>query len=99
MVLMLSAARSGQSKSITGRDHNDVVATIREIGNGKTADVRLSAREASTAISIVQTFTDAANSIGIMLTRMEEPAEKASSRDYSSVQIDDMQEEFKGLAT
>jgi flagellin-like hook-associated protein FlgL len=95
---VVSGARSGQSRSSTGREHNDVVATIREFVNGETADIRLSAREASTAISIVQTFSDAAGSIAVRLAQMEELAKKASSPDYTSTQIDDMQKEFKSLA-
>jgi flagellin len=95
---VVSGARSGKSKSASERDHNDVVATIREFVNGETADVRLSAKNASTAISIVQTFADAASSIAVRLAKMEELAKKASSPDYSSAQIDDMQKEFKNLA-
>jgi flagellin-like hook-associated protein FlgL len=95
---VVNSARSGQSKSLTGRNHNDVVATIREFVNGETADIRLSAREASTAISIVQTFSDAAGSIALKLAKMEGLATKASGTDYTSAQIDDMQKEFKSLA-
>jgi flagellin-like hook-associated protein FlgL len=95
---VVNGAHSGQSKSSSGRDHNDVVATIREFVNGETADIRLSAKNASTAISIVQTFTDAASSIALKLAQMEGLAKKASSPDYSGAQIDDMQKEFRGLA-
>lgn len=95
---VVNGARSGQSKSSNGRNHNDVVATIREFVNGETADIRLSAKNASTAISIVQTFSDAAGSIAVKLAKMEELAKKASGTDYTSAQIDDMQKEFKSLA-
>ena len=74
------------------------MATIRELLNGNIADVRLSAREASTAISIIQTFSNAADGIGSKLAKMEELAKKASSPDYSRVQIDAMQKGFKSLA-
>ncbi len=74
------------------------MATIRELLNGNIADVRLSAREASTAISIIQTFANAADGIAAKLARMEELAKKASSPDYSRVQIEAMQKEFKSLA-
>ena len=95
---VVSSARSGQSKSTTGQDHNDVVAKIREFVNGETADIRLSAKSASTAVSIVQTFSNAVGGIAVMLAKMEGLATKASSPDYSSAQKDDMQKEFKGLA-
>jgi len=74
------------------------VATIRELLNGNIADIRLSAREASTAISIIQTFSNAADGIAAKLAKMEELAKKASSPDYSRVQIETMQNEFKSLA-
>jgi len=74
------------------------VATIRELLRGSTADVRLSARNASTAVSIIQTFADATDSIATKLAKMEELAKKASSPDYSQVQIEAMQTELKTLA-
>jgi flagellin-like hook-associated protein FlgL len=95
---VVSGSRSGQSKSANGRNHNDVVATIRELVNGETVDIRLSAREASTAISIVQTFSGSASSIAAILDKMEGLATKASGTDYTSAQIDDMQKEFESLA-
>ncbi len=75
------------------------MATIRELLKGNTADVRLSARKASTAVSIIQTFSSAVDSIAVKLAKMEELAKKASSPDYSRVQIEAMQKEFKSLAT
>jgi len=74
------------------------VATIRDLLNGNTADVRLSARKASTAISIIQTFASAVDGIAAKLAKMEELAKKASSPDYSQVQIEAMQTELKNLA-
>jgi flagellin len=75
------------------------VATIRELLNGNTADVRLSAREASTAVSIIQIFANAVDSIAVKLAGMEELAKKASSPDYSQVQVEAMQTELQDLAT
>ena len=75
------------------------MATIRELLNGNIADVRLSAREASTAVSIIQIFANAVDSIAVKLARMEELAEKASSPDYSQVQVEAMQTELQALAT
>ncbi len=95
---VVSGAHSGHSNSQAARSHNDVVATIRELVKGNTADVRLSARDASTAISIVQTFAGAADTIAGKLAQMEGLAKKASSPDYSRVQVEEMQKEFKSLA-
>jgi flagellin len=95
---VVNGARSGHSNSGTGRSHDDVVATIRELVNGNTPDVRLSARNASTAVSIVQTFAGAAESIAAKLAEMESLARKASGPDYSSTQVGDMQREFKSIA-
>lgn len=75
------------------------MATIRELLNGNIADVRLSAREASTAVSIIQIFANAVDSIAVKLAGMEELAEKASSPDYSQVQVEAMQTELQALAT
>lgn len=74
------------------------MATIRELLNGNIADVRLSAREASTAVSIIQIFANAVDSIAVKLSRMEELAKKASSPDYSQVQVEAMQTELQALA-
>jgi hypothetical protein len=68
---VVSGARSGHSNSATSRSHDDVVATIRELVNGKTADIRLNAKNASTAVSVVQTFTGAADNIAVKLAEME----------------------------
>ena len=74
------------------------MATVRELLDGNIADVRLSAREASTAVSIIQTFANAADGIAAKLAGMEELAKKASSPDYSRVQVEAMQTELKDLA-
>ena len=95
---VVNGAYSGNSNPIGAPNHNDAVATIRELVNGNTADVRLSAREASTAVSIIQTFSSAVDSIGAKLAKMEELAKKASSPDYSRVQIEAMQKGLKSLA-
>jgi flagellin-like hook-associated protein FlgL len=95
---VVNGSRSGHSNSATSQGHDDVVATIRELVNGKTADIRLSAKNASTVVSVVQTFAGAAESIAIKLAEIESLAKKASGMDYSSTQVDDMQKEFKRLA-
>lgn len=95
---VVNGAWSGHSNSGAARGRDDVVATIRELVNGNTADIRLSARNASTAISIVQTFANAAGIIADKLAKMEKLAQKASSPDYSRVKVEEMQKEFEGLA-
>ena len=79
-------------------NHNDAVAIIRELLSGKAADVRLSARDASTAVSIVQTFTKAVDAIADYLKEMQELAQKAPSPDYSQVQVEEMQKQFQDMA-
>ena len=95
---VVNGAYSGNSNPAGAPNHNDAVATIRELLNGNIADVRLSAREASTAVSIIQIFANAVDSIAAKLARMEELAKKASSPDYSQVQIEAMQKELKNFA-
>ena len=95
---VVSGAYSRAGNLTKAPKHNEAVAIIRELLGGNTADVRLSAREASTAISIVQTFTNVADTIALTLAKMQELAEKASSPDYSQVQVEEMQKEFEGLA-
>ncbi|MFB0556221.1 MAG: flagellin [Phycisphaerae bacterium] len=95
---VVKGAYSGNSSPTGAPKHNDAVATVRELLNGNIADVRLSAREANTAISIIQTFANAADGIAAKLAKMEELAKKASSPDYSRVEIEAMQKEFKILA-
>jgi len=95
---VINGAYSGNSSPAGAPKHNDAVATVRELFNGNIADVRLSAREASTAVSIIQTSANAADGIAAKLAGMEELAKKASSPDYSRVQIEAMQKEFKSLA-
>jgi flagellin len=95
---VVNGVYSGNSKPEGTSNHNDAVATIRELLDGNIADVRLSAREASTAISIIQTFSNAADGIAAELIKMEELAKKASSPDYSRVQVEAMQKELKSLA-
>jgi len=95
---VVSGAYSRAGNSTEAPRHNEAVAIIRELLGGNTADVRLSAGEASTAISIVQTFTNVADTIALTLAKMHELAKKASSPDYSQVQVEEMQKEFEGLA-
>ncbi len=95
-----NGAYSGLSNSIPGQPpkQNSVVATIPEMLNGKIADVRLSAKEASTTFSIIQTFADVVNNISAKLEDMEALSKKVGNGDYSKVQIEQMHKEFEELA-
>jgi flagellin len=74
------------------------VAVIREHLLGNIADVRLSAHDANAAISTVQTFEHAANSIYDKLVLMEEAAEKAVNGDYTTTEKVSMQEQLQEWA-
>jgi flagellin-like hook-associated protein FlgL len=87
---------SADSVRAPGRDR--AVAVIRELLAGNTTAVRKNARDASTAVSTMQIFTDAVEKISGKLTEMKELAEKASSPDYSQVQVEEMQKRFRNLA-
>jgi hypothetical protein len=89
---------SGAYSVANGPDRGAAVAIIQELLRGNFADIYQGARDASTAVSIVQTFLGPVDSIGEKLGTMEELARKASSPDYSETQIEEMQEEFLGLA-
>ena len=87
---------SADSARAPGRDQ--AVAVIRELLAGNTEAVRQNARDASTAVSTMQIFTDAIGTIAGKLVEMKELAEKASSPDYSQVQVEEMQKRFRNLA-
>ncbi len=95
---VVNGAYSGSSNPTVAPNHNDAVAIIRELLCGNTADVRLQARDASTTVSIVQTFTKAIDIIAGKLAKMQELAEKAPSGDYSRVQVEEMQTQFQNMA-
>ncbi|MFC1794252.1 hypothetical protein ACFL3Q_11765 [Planctomycetota bacterium] len=77
---------------------NQVVAVIQELPSGDTAAVRRSAGDASTAVSTLQIFTDAIETIAEKLVKMLELAKKASGPEYSKGQIEDMQTHLQNLA-
>lgn len=79
-------------------ERDQAVALIRELLRGRTAAVRQSTRDASTAVSIVQTFAGAIDTIAEKLGQMKELAGKAPSPDYSRPQVEQMQEQFESLA-
>lgn len=88
----------------SGRDttqtpsRDQAIAVIRELLAGRTAAVRRNARDASTAVSVLQAFTDAIETIAEKHTKMSELAKKATDPDNSQVQVEEMQKQFRNLA-
>ncbi len=95
---VVNAAYSGVGNSTRAPTRDQAVAVIRELLRGNTAAVRQSARDASTAVSIVQMFADAVDTLADKLAEMRELAERAPSPDYSQVQVEEMQKQFQNLA-
>ncbi len=91
-------AGNTDSSSTQAPDRDQAVAVVREMLVGDTAAVRRSARDASTAVSTLQIFTDAIEIIAGKLAKMQELAKKAPSGDYSQVQVEEMQTQFQNLA-
>ena len=87
-------ATGSHKKAATDKE----IATIREYLLDNAAGVRLSAREANAAVSMVQMFEDAAKSIRDTLTSMERLAEKATKSYYTDKEKASMQKELEGLA-
>ncbi|MFQ6034593.1 MAG: hypothetical protein ACE5NM_01945 [Sedimentisphaerales bacterium] len=74
------------------------VAVIREYLLGNIADVRLSAKEANAAISVVQTFDHAATTIRDKLVAMEELAEKVVHGHYTNTDKASLQKQIQKWA-
>ncbi|MFB0525005.1 MAG: flagellin [Phycisphaerae bacterium] len=74
------------------------VAVIREYLLGNIADVRLRAKEANAAISMVQTIEHAATTLRDKLTLMEKLAEKAANGYYTNTDKASMQKHLTELA-
>jgi flagellin len=94
---VVSGVCSGVGNS-AAPERGAAVAIIRELLRGNIADIYQSAHDASTAVCIIQTFVAAADAIGEKLSGMRALAKKASSPDYTRVQVEQMQEELKELA-
>jgi flagellin-like hook-associated protein FlgL len=77
---------------------NQAVAVIRELLSGETATVRRNARDASTAVSAIQIFTDSVENIAEKLAKMLELAKEASGPDCSQGHLEQMQTQFQNLA-
>ena len=78
--------------------HDEAVALIRALLEGDIASIRQSTAEASTAVSTVQYLVGAVETISGALSTMQEFVKKACSPDYSQVQREEMQEQFKDRA-
>lgn len=88
----------GSPSSTSAPDRDVAVAIIRELMRGDTASVRQSAKNASTAVSIVQIFKEALDEIQEKLAKMKGLTGKADSEVYTQVEKEDMQDEFEDLA-
>ena len=78
-------------------DRDQAIATIRELLAGDTAAVRRSAGEASTAVSTIQIFKNAIDTIADKLAKMSELAKKSLDPDSSQGRIEQMQKQFRDL--
>jgi len=77
---------------------NQVVGFVRGPLAGNIAAVRQRARDACTAVSTIQIFTDAIETIAEKLAKILEPAKKALGPDYSQTEAEEMQKQFRNLA-
>jgi len=93
-----SGAGNTNSNPTKAPNRDQAVALIRELLAGDTAAVRRSARDASTAISTVQIFTDAVETISGKQAKMSALANKALAPDNSQTQVEEMQKQFQNLA-
>jgi flagellin-like hook-associated protein FlgL len=93
-----TGVRASASASTQPPKHDQAIAVIREFLAGKTAAVRQSAEDASTAVSAMQIFTYAIETIAEKLAKMSELAEKVLDQHYSPAQTEQMQKQFRNLA-
>lgn len=63
------------------------------------AENRHTAKQVSTALSLIQTFSNAVDEISAKLSSMEALAKKAAGSMYSATKKEQMQKDFKALAT
>jgi flagellin len=74
------------------------VAVIAEFVRGRTAEIRISAHDASEAVSMTKMFADAAADIYGKLSQMQQLADRAANSLCSSLEKADMQQQFQQLA-
>jgi flagellin-like hook-associated protein FlgL len=98
---VVNGACTGVRASVGGSTqptkHDQAIAVIREFLPGKTAAVRQTAEDASTAVSVLQIFTDAIETIAEKLAKMLELAQKVHDQHYSPTQVEQMQKQFRNL--
>jgi len=92
-------AQTAISNLTENTNDDEPVAIIRELLRSNVADIRQSANDANSAISMLQMFDAAATAISGKLDIMKELAEKTATGYYTSSEKVDMQQEFEGLAT
>lgn len=95
---VVNGAYSGNKNQRGTSNHSDSAAITRDMLNGKTADVRQNAKEASNSVSKIQKLTKATGKITKKLLTMKEIADKAGDSDRSQVEIEEMQKELKNHA-
>jgi flagellin-like hook-associated protein FlgL len=89
-------ASAGGSTQPPRRDQ--AIAVIREFLAGKTTAVRQTAEDASNAVSAMQIFSDAIETIAEKLAKILELAKKALDQYYPPAQAEQMQKQFRNLA-
>ena len=85
-------------RSMEAPARNRIVALIRDMLGGETAIIRQNARDAGTAVSTIQIFSDAIGTIAEKLIKMLEMTKKALVPDDSEGQIEDLQTHLQILA-
>jgi flagellin len=88
----------GSLSTTTAPDRDAAVATIKELMQGDTAAVRQSAKNSSTAVSIVQVLKEVLDGVQGKLAKMKALTAKAGSEVYSQTEKEDMQEQFEEIA-
>lgn len=78
--------------------HNQSLGVLPDLHSGDIAAIRRNAGDTSTAISIIQIFTEAIETITEKLIRMMELAKKALEPYYSHLQTDSIQQHLQKLA-
>ena len=90
--------RSSNGDSTQAPDRDHAIAVIREFLAGRTASVRQNARDASTAVSTIQVFTDSIDTITEKLANMLKLSKKALEPYQSQIRVEQMQKQFRNLA-
>lgn len=87
---------NGSSKRAPAR--NQPVAIVRELLSGDIASLQLSAKDAGNAVSTIQIFSEAIETITERLAKILELAQKALELYRLQGQAEQMQQQFRGLA-